>query len=283
MQIRLAQHYGLCFGVRDAINQAEHLATQAPLTILGELVHNPLVRERLTTLGAREASLSNPASVTTNQVMITAHGASDKTRESWRHAGFALADGTCPLVRHAHDKLRELVTAGYFPVVIGKSGHAEVEGLIGDFPEAAVLLEEHQAEGLPDKSRYGIIAQTTQPLDKVRRIVSAIRQAKPEADVQFRDTVCQPTKNRQTALQRLTEECDTIVVVGGHNSNNTQQLVSSARAAGCRVFHIERPDELEPEWFYDSRIVGLTAGTSTLKETVSAVFARLEALTEVPA
>jgi 4-hydroxy-3-methylbut-2-enyl diphosphate reductase len=72
-------------------------------------------------------------------------------------------------------------------------------------------------------------------------------------------------------------------VVGGHNSNNTQQLVSSARAAGCRVFHIERPDELEPEWFYDSRIVGLTAGTSTLKETVSAVFARLEALTEVPA
>ncbi|HZJ15906.1 MAG TPA: 4-hydroxy-3-methylbut-2-enyl diphosphate reductase, partial [Chthoniobacteraceae bacterium] len=109
MIIKLAEHYGLCFGVRDAIAQAEHLAAQGPLTILGELVHNPLVRERLSRRGVREGSLERIAESATRQVMITAHGASDTARAAWRAAGFGVADGTCPLVRHAHDELRTLV------------------------------------------------------------------------------------------------------------------------------------------------------------------------------
>src|ERR1700761_2152339 len=134
MKIQLAEHYGLCFGVRDAIAQAEQLARSGPLTILGELVHNPIVRERLAWQGVREGSLTVRDSVATPQVMITAHGASDAKRAEWRQAGFGVADGTCPLVRHAHEQLRLLVSLGYFPVVIGKPGHVEVEGLIGDFP-----------------------------------------------------------------------------------------------------------------------------------------------------
>ena len=94
--------------------------------------------------------------------------------------------------------------------------------------------------------------------------------------MRFSDTVCQPTKNRQNALRKLITECDTMVVVGGRNSNNTLQLVAAATVAGLAVFHIERPDELDPAWFRDAEIVGLTAGTSTLKETVAAVHARLE-------
>src|SRR5690349_11530145 len=129
MKIQLAEHYGLCFGVRDAIAQAEQLARQGPLTILGELVHNPVVRERLARQGVREGSLERTASPATPQVMITAHGASDRKRQEWRAAGFGVADGTCPLVRHAHSQLRLLVSLGYSPVVIGKPGHVEVEGL----------------------------------------------------------------------------------------------------------------------------------------------------------
>jgi 4-hydroxy-3-methylbut-2-enyl diphosphate reductase len=276
MKIQLAEHYGLCFGVRDAIAEAERLAQQGPLTILGELVHNPVVRDRLAARGVREGRLDDPASAPTPQVMITAHGASDAARGAWRSAGFGVADGTCPLVRHAHDQLRLLVSLGYFPVVIGKRGHVEVAGLIGDFPDACVIESEADFATLPTRERYGVISQTTQPIERVHALVAALRRARPTSEVRFSDTVCQPTKNRQNALRKLIAECDTLVVVGGRNSNNTLQLVAAATVAGLAVFHVERPDELDPAWFRDTEVVGLTAGTSTLKETVAAVHARLE-------
>jgi 4-hydroxy-3-methylbut-2-enyl diphosphate reductase len=277
MIIKLAAHYGLCFGVRDAIATAERLAAQAPLTILGELVHNPIVRERLARAGIREGSIHAPPSEVTPQVMITAHGASDAMRERWRSAGAGVADGTCPLVHHAHAQLKLLADLGCFPVVIGRRGHVEVEGLIGDFPTAAVVLEPADIEALPSGIPLGIIAQTTQPIDLVEALVGQIRAARPQQEVRFVDTVCQPTKNRQNALRKLIAECDTMVVVGGRNSNNTLQLVAAAEVAGRSVFHVERACELQPQWFATSRIVGLTAGTSTLKSTVAEVHARLEA------
>ena len=210
--------------------------------------------------------------------MITAHGASDAARASWRSAGFGVADGTCPLVRHAHDQLKTLVQLGYFPVVIGKRGHVEVLGLTGDFPETHVIESDADLASLPSRERYGVIAQTTQPIEKVHALVEALRRARPQSEVHFRDTVCQPTKNRQNALRKLIAECDTLVVVGGRNSNNTLQLVAAASLAGLTVHHIERAEELDAEWFHEAQIVGLTAGTSTLKETVAEVHARLLAI-----
>src|SRR4029079_5939571 len=94
-------------------------------------------------------------------------------------------------------------------------------------------------------------------------------------------TVCQPTKNRQNALRQLIAECDTMVVVGGHTSNNTLQLVAAAEVAGLTVFHIERAAELRAEWFAHARVVGLTAGTSTLKETVAEVHAHLTQIAQL--
>ncbi len=273
MTLKLAEHYGLCFGVRDAIAEAERLAQHGPLTILGELVHNPVVRDRLTRAGVREGALDRTADTT--QVMITAHGASDAMRAAWRQSGRGVADGTCPLVRHAHDQLRQFVQIGYFPVVIGQPGHVEVKGLVGDFPGALVVHEEADIATLPAELKIGIISQTTQPIDRVLALLTAIRAARPQSDVRFVDTVCQPTKNRQLALRTLIAECDTMVVVGGHNSNNTLQLVAAAEVAGLTVFHIERADELRPDWFAGANVVGLTAGTSTLKETVAEVHARL--------
>jgi 4-hydroxy-3-methylbut-2-enyl diphosphate reductase len=273
MIIKLADHYGLCFGVRDAIAEATRLAEQGPLTILGELVHNPIVRERLSSAGVHEGSLEHPAE--TEQVMITAHGTSDAMRNAWRQSGRGVADGTCPLVRHAHEQLRTLVDLGYLPVVIGKRGHVEVNGLVGDFPEAIVVQNEVDADALPLDRKLGVISQTTQPIERVLDLVAAIRSARPQREVRFVDTVCQPTKSRQSALQKLIGECDTIVIVGGRNSNNTLQLVRAAEAGGARAIHIERAAELRAEWFTQSRVVGLTAGTSTLKETVAAVHDRL--------
>src|SRR5215831_6300395 len=275
MKIVLAEHFGMCFGVRDAIAQAEELAEEAPLTILGELVHNPIVRERLRAQRVIESSLDRPGA-TSEQVMITAHGASDAKRAAWREQGFHLVDGTCPLVRHAHEQLKRLVGGGYFPVVIGKVGHVEVRGLTEDFPEARVVDLPSDILKLPSRDRYGVISQTTQPIDRVRARVAEIERLHPTSEVRFVDTVCKPTKDRQLALRKLIDLAEVIVVVGGRQSNNTRQLVETCRAAGRRAFHIERPDELRSEWFDGISVVGLTAGTSTLRETVNTVFRCLE-------
>jgi 4-hydroxy-3-methylbut-2-enyl diphosphate reductase len=208
--------------------------------------------------------------------MITAHGASDAKRAAWREHGFHVVDGTCPLVRHAHEQLKRLVASSYFPVVIGKVGHVEVRGLTEDFPEARVVDFPSDILKLPRRDRYGVICQTTQPIDRVRALVAEIKGLHPASEVHFVDTVCKPTKDRQSALRKLIDVAEVIVVVGGRESNNTRQLVETCRAAGRRAFHIERPDELRSEWFDGISVVGLTAGTSTLRETVDAVFRRLE-------
>ena len=275
MKIILAQHFGLCFGVRDAIAQAKALARDGSLTILGELVHNPIVREQLRAQGVEEGSLDD-ATASSNRVMVTAHGASDLQREKWTSAGFDLADATCPLVRHAHEQLKQLVAAGYFPVVIGKAGHVEVRGLTEDFPEAVVLDSLADVSKLPSRPRYGVISQTTQPIEHVRRLVEALRAQHYDAEVLFIDTVCKPTKDRQSSLHALIAQADTIVVVGGRHSNNTRQLVETCRAAGCRTIHIERADEIRASDFSQANTVGVTAGTSTLLETALSVVRRLE-------
>ena len=277
MKVILAKHFGVCFGVRDALQQAEESAQRGELTILGEMVHNPIAKERLAALGAIESSLDAPAAKT-KQVMITAHGASDRAVAAWRDRGHEIIDGTCPLVRHAHEALRELVEQGGHPIVIGKRDHVEVRGLIGDFPDASVIEETPDIESLPSVSAFGVVAQTTQPIDRVRRLVDELKTNRPEAVVHFRDTVCQPTKNRQEALRALLSEVDAVVVVGGKNSNNTLQLLSTCRKAGTPSFHIERVEELTPSWFKGFETVGVTAGTSTLRETVEAVRAWLNRL-----
>jgi 4-hydroxy-3-methylbut-2-en-1-yl diphosphate reductase len=277
MKVILAQHYGVCFGVRDAIKQAEDLARRDELTILGELVHNPIAKERLGALGAVEGSLDAP-SATTRKVMITAHGASNRAVAKWQERGHEVIDGTCPLVHQAHQTLFDLAKAGFHPTVIGKLGHVEVQGLIGDLPEASVIESAEDIASLPAKPRFGVVSQTTQPIDHVNALVAALKEERPDAVVEFRDTVCQPTKNRQTALRTLLDQVEAVVVVGGRNSNNTLQLLKACQAAGKRCFHIERPEELRASWFDGLDMVGVTAGTSTLKETVVSVKEWLESL-----
>ncbi|MDP1589733.1 MAG: 4-hydroxy-3-methylbut-2-enyl diphosphate reductase [Prosthecobacter sp.] len=275
MNIILAQHHGMCFGVRDALRTTHTAAQRAPLTILGQLVHNPLVDPHLAAVGAQRGDLDDLSSSSTQQVAITAHGASDKHRHAWQNAGHTVIDTTCPLVKKAHHALATLVSDGYQPIVIGQSQHVEVRGLIGDFPQAVVVLEEADLAQIPAHPRLGIVSQTTQPVEIALRLVEAIKRLHRSSEVRFIDTICHPTKQRQTAMDDLIRDCDHIVVIGGRNSNNTRQLAQKAAAHGLRTLQIERAEELDPAWFRDARNVGITAGTSTLDETVDAVMQRL--------
>ncbi len=151
-----------------------------------------------------------------------------------------------------------------------------MRGLTGDFPEAVVILEDSDVETLPFNEKIGVISQTTQPIDRVEVIVAAIRRRHPTAEVRFVDTVCQPTKDRQRAIGELSRSNQVVVVVGGQNSNNTAQLANSARDHGAVAYHVSGPEEIDPDWFHGIERVGITAGTSTLEETVQQVRQRIE-------
>ncbi len=276
MQVRLAEHYGMCFGVRDAVDLALHVTRQGPLTILGDLVHNPDVVAQMDSAGAKRAQ--RPEQVRTRAVLLTAHGTADRVKSQLRSQGLQVHDATCPLVKRVHLALDRLVAEGRHPVVIGQAGHVEVRGLVGDLDEHTIILDEADIDQLAGRQRLGIVAQTTQPLERVIELVSAIRRRFPEADVRFIDTVCQPTKDRQDALRRLALECDVIVIVGGPESNNSRKLTELARNLGRTAYQIAAASELRPEWFTGAKVVGLTAGTSTPEQVISQVRCRLEAL-----
>lgn len=276
MKIEIARHHGMCFGVRDALRKTHDIASRGPVTVLGELVHNPVIHEHLDTLGVRRGRLDAGENADTEAVIITAHGASDHDRRDWTARGHEVHDTTCPLVRKAHRSLECLVLAGYFPVVIGQRDHVEVCGLVGDFPEAVVVLDSSDLARIPEgKRRLGVVSQTTQPTLRVESLVAEIGRRFPEAEVRYIDTVCQPTKDRQAALLELCARNDVVVVVGGANSNNTAQLVETAEGLGCRAYRVERPEDLRVKWFRREDRVGVTAGTSTLDETVHSVVERL--------
>jgi 4-hydroxy-3-methylbut-2-enyl diphosphate reductase len=281
MQIRMAEHFGMCFGVRDAITLALGLTRQGPLTILGDLVHNPDVVARLDAAGASRAD--SQQDVRTPTVLLTAHGTSDRVKLQLRDRGLEVHDATCPLVARVHRVLQRLVTEGRHPVVIGQAGHVEVRGLVGDLDDYTIIQGEADLEGLAQRVArqpglaLGVVAQTTQPLERVLGLVAAVRRRLPGTDIRFVDTVCQPTKERQDALRRLAAECDAIVVVGGPDSNNSRKLAELARGLGRTAHLVAGARELRPEWFAGCRVVGLTAGTSTPDPVIEEVRAWLEA------
>jgi 4-hydroxy-3-methylbut-2-enyl diphosphate reductase len=269
MKIIRAGHLGMCFGVRDAIAFAIQTAKREPLTILGDLVHNETVLAELRAKGIQFEQKS--AKVETQTVMVTAHGASERALSDTRLRGLNVLEATCPLVHVAHRSLKKLVTEGFHPVVIGKREHVEVRGMTEDLDEFDVVLDENDVANLCEREKFGIISQTTQPIEKVRRLVQLIRGQFPKSEVRFIDTVCQPTKQRQSAAIELAQKCDVIVVIGGAHSNNTHELVKTCSQFCPRVHHVPTAEDLHEDWFADAETVGITAGTSTPDTVIDAI------------
>jgi len=261
MKIIRADHLGMCFGVKDAIALALDTAQHEPLTILGDLVHNETVLARLRAQGIRIAQ--QPADVGTQTAMVTAHGASERAMSETRGRGLNVIEATCPLVQSAHRAVTRLVREGFHPVIIGRRDHVEVRGLTGDLDTFDVVLDEEDVARLCERPRFGVVAQTTQPIDRVRQLVQLIRERFPRSEVRFIDTVCQPTKQRQNAALELAHRCDVVIVIGGTHSNNTRELVKTCSRFCARVHHVQTAADLRDEWFCAGDIVGITAGTST--------------------
>jgi len=278
MQVLRATEMGMCFGVRDALHIASQIPDPTQVTIHGELVHNAQVNNRLTQAGFRKAPEDDRQSPPeTPMVLITAHGISNAERGRLRTTNTRMIDTTCPLVRRVHDAALELQAEGRHVLLIGKSGHVEVQGIVEDLNSYHVIEHSQQVERFGYR-RLGIVCQTTMPTDRVAELCAQIRQDNPQADIRLVDTVCDPTKRRQRAMLDLIGKVDAVVVVGGRNSNNTRRLVQLCQRHRTPAMRVECAQDLQPEWFADVNTVGLTAGTSTLDETVDAVHQALESL-----
>lgn len=278
MRVLLADVAGMCFGVRDALAVLEQVERPDQVTIHGELVHNETVLSRLKNRGFRMVAEAGRRSLpVTETVLITAHGISMKERRRLESAGKALVDTTCPLVARAHQAAQSLQRDGFFVIVIGRRGHVEVQGIVEDLSDHAVV------QGPQDVRRYasrrlGIMCQTTTPARLAASVRDAVARLNPDAEIRFIDTICHPTKDHQKALERLLGEVQAMVVVGGKNSNNTRELVARCRERGVTAFHVQSAADLDPGWFAGMSTVGLTAGTSTLDASIQEVREALQKL-----
>ena len=290
MKVSLANALGTCFGVEDAINMAMTPEFGANLTIVGQLVHNPQINESLKKNGV---SLVNDIDaidqIKTKKVMITAHGAAQKTKDKLEGAGFTVYDASCPLVMRVHKTIQSMVTKGYFPVVIGQQDHVEVKGIVGDLEDYLVISGERDIEKIKNagKRKLGIVSQTTLQVEKVEHLISKIRGKDYVDEVYFVNTICQPTRDRQVAVRDLAEQVDLMIVIGGYNSSNTKKLVQVCNEKNIEAHHIESFSQLEKNWFYYKKHVGITAGTSTpehvINETHKAILQIAEEIDSEPA
>jgi 4-hydroxy-3-methylbut-2-enyl diphosphate reductase len=275
MKVTKADALGTCFGVRDAIEEAMNPEFKGNLTVIGQLVHNPQVVQRLKENGVKIVdSLNDP--IDTPNVMITAHGAAKSVHEQAGSLGYKVYDATCPLVMRVHKAVEKLIEEGFFPVVIGSASHVEMRGIVTDLKEYVVVETEDDLKKLIDRPRLGIVSQTTQQLKHVQSVVEkikAIRNADgSEKEVKFVDTICKPTKDRQKAVEKLSDEVDLMIVIGGYNSSNTKKLKKVCDDKGLENHHIERADQLDLNWFRNKEHVGITAGTSTPQWVIDEVY-----------
>ena len=164
MRILRATHLGMCFGVRDAIALAFEHAEAGPLTILGDLVHNPTVLSALEAKGIAVAR--DVADVKTPTLMVTAHGTSERSLARTRALGLTVVEATCPLVHVAHRAVAALAREGYHVVIVGQRDHVEVRGLTGDLDCFDVVLEDDDVLALDEHPRFGVAAQTTQAVEQ---------------------------------------------------------------------------------------------------------------------
>ena len=283
MKVSLASAMGTCFGVQDAINLAMSPEFNNELTIVGQLVHNPQVSDSLKKNGVSLVpGIEDIDKIKTKKVMITAHGAAEKTKQQLHDAGFIVYDASCPLVMRVHQTIKSLVTKGYFPVVIGQKDHVEVKGIVGDLDNYLVINSEEDLPKIENSGnrKLGIVTQTTQQRDKVEVLVEKIRALDYVDEVSFVNTICQPTHDRQLAVHELADQVDLMIVIGGYNSSNTKKLVHVCGEKGIEAHHIESFDQLDKNWFVNKQHVGITAGTSTPENVINEVHTKILEIAE---
>jgi 4-hydroxy-3-methylbut-2-enyl diphosphate reductase len=279
---------GYCYGVVDALQivrqTAKNQDVPRPIYVIGQIVHNRHAIEELTNLGV--ISLDGPDRATIldqvkeGTVIFTAHGVSPLVKQRARERGLNCIDATCPDVTVTHDLVRDLVGKGYYILYIGKKGHPEPEGVLGEVPGHISLIEdERDVDALSltagQLEKLAVSTQTTLSQWDTRRVIRYIKDRYPQAEVYI--DICAATQKRQEAVVAQAKEADLTIVVGDPRSNNTNRLVQvSEELAGVPAVRIEDLSQLQPEWLQGKKRVAVTAGASTPSQITREVIRFLE-------
>ncbi len=279
---------GYCYGVVDALQivrkTAKDPTVPRPIYIIGQIVHNRHAITELTNLGVITLEGPDRASileqVTEGTVIFTAHGVSPLVKQRARERGLYCIDATCPDVTVTHDLVRDLVSKGYYILYIGKKGHPEPEGVLGEV-SGQISLVENEADvdaltlTLEQTKKLAVSTQTTLSQWDTRRVIAYIKTRYPHAEVHV--DICAATQTRQEAVAAQAKGAELTIVVGDPRSNNTNRLVQvSAELAGVPAVRIEDLSQLNTDWLKGKKRVAVTSGASTPSQLTREVIRYLE-------
>ena len=274
-KVVLATPRGFCAGVEMAIETVERALRQhgAPLYVFHEIVHNLHVVNDLKKRGVTFVNSVDEVPFGAN-VIFSAHGVSPAIWQQAKEKKLTwLIDATCPLVDKVHREVRKFVAQGYWIVLVGHRSHDEIVGTSGEAPERTLVVEDvEQAKALnvPDPEKVVVLTQTTLSVDDTREIIDVLQRRFPKLVMPAKEDICYATQNRQDAVKRLAREVDLVLVIGSHNSENSNQLVKVARSCGRPAYLIEDHDGVKQEWLCSASSVGITSGASVPDQLVQA-------------
>ncbi len=263
-------------GVRRAMNIVLDAANKKSGKIYthGPLVHNPQAIEMLKQKGVE---ILGDKSVTNETVIVRAHGITPAERRKIKESGNLLCDATCPHVARAQAVIRRDIRKGYYAIIVGDKGHAEVNGLLGFTEGKGVVVEGvEDISALPDYDKACVIAQTTQERVIFNEVVEQLKTK--IKDIKVYDTICDSTSMRQKEVSELAGEVDAVVIVGGKNSANTRRLYEISHATGVPSFHIEEEEELDGLGLEKYGNIGVMAGASTPNWVIDKVIYQIKHL-----
>ncbi|MBF0120020.1 MAG: 4-hydroxy-3-methylbut-2-enyl diphosphate reductase [Desulfobacterales bacterium] len=275
MKIIVAKTAGFCMGVKRAVEMVLDATNrnEFPIYTYGPLIHNTQVLELL-----EERGVSILNSVPTNgggTILIRAHGVPPKIKESLNKGGFKLIDATCPRVIKVQQIISRHARDGYASIIVGDKDHPEVVGLLGYAGNMGYVVENiEELKQLKIFDKAIIVAQTTQNTLLFEEITNIVKNNFPYYKV-F-NTICDSTQRRQDEVKVLSKSVDTVVVVGGLNSGNTQRLFEIAKLEGKPVYHIETEYDLNMEIFGKTKSIGITAGASTPNWIINKIYKNIE-------
>jgi len=281
-KVILAKPRGFCAGVERAIEVVEQTLERfpGPVYVRKEIVHNPHVVNALRGKGAVfvEELTEVPTGATT---IFSAHGVSPAVHESARTRRLRVVDATCPLVTKVHVEAVRFAREGYTLLLIGHAGHEEVEGTMGEVPQAIRLVqtvEDARTVTVARPDKVAVITQTTLSVDDTRAIIDVLKTRFPNLVVPRKDDICYATQNRQNAVKAIAREAEVILVIGAKNSSNSIRLTEVAEDAGRRAYLINDASEINPAWCDGIRAVGVTSGASAPEHLVQEVVEALKRL-----
>ena len=277
--IQLANPRGFCAGVDRAIEIVERALSiiGAPVYVRHEVVHNRFVVDDLREKGAvfvQELDEVPDGST----VIFSAHGVSREVKETAQKRKLHVFDATCPLVTKVHSEVIQYGKQGKTVILVGHSGHPEVEGTMGQATGDVLLVETVEDVArleVTDDTSLAFVTQTTLSVDDTSQILGALRKRFPLIEGPKRDDICYATQNRQDAVRELATICDAILVVGSANSSNSNRLRELAEQEGAKSVLVDGADDIDSSWVLGAKTVGVTAGASAPEVLVKDVIAKL--------